>query len=226
MLDFFWPMPTFHARRNVAHFKGCIAERAAIGIHGEVFGQIIVRDGKGENDRVTILPDSVIQPLQLHLRHVKIVHEKDLADSYGSVYLPYALERKYSNASKDWIWQYVFPAPDLSKEPHTEIIRRHHIHESTVQKAVKEAARTARINKHVTPHTFRHSFATHLLQNGYDTLRGTVQELLGHKDVKTTMIYTCILSSSKGTSSTVAASPCAARSTELTRFLTSNSTPP
>ncbi|MDP2778109.1 MAG: tyrosine-type recombinase/integrase [Anaerolineales bacterium] len=117
--------------------------------------QIIVRDGKGENDRFTILPDSLIQPLQLHLRYVKSLHEKDLADGFGSVYLPYALERKYQNANKDWIWQYLFPALEISKDKRTGIIRRHHIHESIAQKSIREASRRVSIDKHVTPHTLR-----------------------------------------------------------------------
>jgi len=153
--------------------------------------QIIVRDGKGAKDRVAILPQSVQAPLQEHLRQVHIRHDKDLAAGYGAVYLPDALARKYPNAAREWRWQWVFPASRISKDPRTGIMRRHHLDPSVVQKAVREAAQRAGITKHVTPHTFRHSFATHLLEAGYDIR--TVQELLGHKDVKTTMIYTHVL---------------------------------
>jgi integron integrase len=156
--------------------------------------QIIVRDGKGENDRITMFPDILLEPLRLHLNQVRAQHDLDLSKGYGTVYLPYALERKYPNANREFAWQYVFPAPVLSTDPARSasgVRQRHHLNEANLQRAVKQAARAAKIDKLVTPHTFRHSFATHLLQSGYDIR--TVQELLGHKDVKTTMIYTHVL---------------------------------
>jgi integron integrase len=153
--------------------------------------QIIVRDGKGMEDRLTTLPDSLIGPLQEHLSHVKHLHAQDVAQGLGAVYLPFALERKYPRAGRLWIWQYVFPSDRLSKDPRTGITRRHHASESGLQKAVSQAGRSVGLNKRISCHTFRHSFATHLLQQGYDIR--TVQELLGHKDVKTTMIYTHVL---------------------------------
>lgn len=152
---------------------------------------LLVRDGKGEKDRITMLPETLVAPLQEHLVRVQQLHATDLAEGYGAVYLPYALERKYPNANREWGWQYVFPAKSRSVDPRTGAERRHHLDESSLQKAVRAAARLAGIDKHVTCHTFRHSFATQLLEAGYDIR--TVQELLGHQDVKTTMIYTHVL---------------------------------
>jgi integron integrase len=153
--------------------------------------QVMVRDGKGGKDRVTPLSERLVVPLQEHLHRVALLYQRDLREGYGHVFLPDAFARKSANASRDWIWQYVFPAEQRSTDPRSGAVRRHHLDESGLQKAVKRAAELAQIPKRVTCHTFRHSFATHLLEDGYDIR--TVQELLGHRDVSTTMIYTHVL---------------------------------
>ena len=129
--------------------------------------QVMVRNGKGSKDRITMLPDSLIQPLQGHLQQVKLLHQADLARGYGAVYLPFALDRKYPNANRDWLWQYLFPAAKLSVDPRSGLTRRHHLDPSNLQKAVRTAAKQSKITKHVTCHTFRHSFATHLLERSW-----------------------------------------------------------
>jgi len=159
--------------------------------------EILIRDGKGNKDRVTMLPVTLVAVLRAHLQKVKELHDGDLAQGFGEVYMPFALDRKYPNGARSWGWQYVFPSAKLSVDPRSPSginsgkTRRHHIQEQAIQRAVKQVVRDAGLTKAATPHTLRHSFATHLLESGYDIR--TVQELLGHSDVATTMIYTHVL---------------------------------